>query len=260
MSVKRGDPLVIKASDWNTLLGVADAARLNQSIQRQPGSLFLGGTGVVVPFKNSTGSTVDRYHAVGIGSPLFTYATNAQTFLNQLGFTGAAMGSSYVGRFAVAQETIAAGKIGMAMISGVTAAQITVNNANDTHVDVDTAGGSKLVSQTYGAGEILYKESGTGTKWSVIRIGSYVPVASPKQLIRFSLDEALAKTDASADASIEYQVGSGSSHTATTITVKNPADDTNGDYTYAGAIGATGWAIWDTEAEFWIIDVDCPAA
>lgn len=174
MSVKRGDPLVIKASDWNALLSVADAAKLQQVGQLRESSTFSGASGVVVPVKNATGSTVSRYHAMGIGTPLFDHSDNAQTFLNQLGFSGAATSSSYLGRFAVAQETIANGKIGACLVNGITAAQITVNHADHDRVDVDTAGGAKLVSQFYGAGEIIYKESGTGTKWALIRVGNFV--------------------------------------------------------------------------------------
>ena len=40
--------------------------------------------------------------------------------------------------------------------------------------DVDPSGGSLLVSSYYGAAEILFAESGTGTKWAVLRIGSFV--------------------------------------------------------------------------------------
>lgn len=174
MTVKRGDPLVIKASDWNAMLGLAGSAKLRQSVQLQSRSTFSGASGVVVPVKNATGSTVSRYHAIGIGSPLFEHSDNAQTFLNQLSFSGAATSSSYLGRFAVAQETIPDGKIGACLIDGITAAEITVGHATHDRVDVDTEGGSKLVSGYYGAGEILYKESGTGTKWALIRVGSFV--------------------------------------------------------------------------------------
>lgn len=174
MSVKRGDPLVIKASDWNALLGLAGSAKLRQSVQLQSRSTFSGASGVVVPVKNNTGSDVSRFHAMGIGAPLFEHSDNAQTFLNQLAFNGETASSSYLGRFAVAQETIPDGKIGACLIDGLTVAQITVGHTTHDRVDMDTAGGSKLVSQYYGAGEILYKETGTGTKWALIRVGSFV--------------------------------------------------------------------------------------
>lgn len=172
--VSSGDPLKISARDWNTLIEVAESSRLGQFRQTASGLSVPSSPGVVVPVKNGTGSTVDRYHAMGINTPLFAYTDNAQTFKNQLGFDGATTSSSYLGKWCIAQETIANGKIGMAMLRGVTVAQITVNHADHDRVDVDTGGDSKLDSQFYGSGQILWKETGTGTKWAVIAIGDFV--------------------------------------------------------------------------------------
>jgi hypothetical protein len=132
---------------------------------------------VIVPVKNSTGSDASRFHAAAISAPLYTHSDNADTFFNQLVLNGIAATSSYFGRWAVFQEATPTNKIGRALIQGLTVAEITVNHADHDRVDVDTAGGSKLVSQFYGAGEILWKESGTGTKWAIVRVGSFV---SPK--------------------------------------------------------------------------------
>jgi len=170
--VAPGDQLAIRAADWNVLLEVADAWRQNQVLRTAGSSGITKTAGVVVPVKNGTGSTVDRYHAMGLGDPLFTYADNAQTFKNQLAFDGETMSSSYLGKFCVAQETIANGKIGLCMVQGVTPAEITVGDADDTHVDVDTAGGSKLVSCLAGGAQIIHKPSGTGTKWAIVRISN----------------------------------------------------------------------------------------
>lgn len=172
--VQPGDPLRIAASDWNTLLGVADAARVNELVFGSGKSTFPLYQGVIVPVKNNTGAVVARYHAAAIGAPVVPPGDNEQEFLNRLAFIGEDMSASYFGRFAVFQETTDVNRMGLAMIEGVTVAEITVNNEDHDRVDVDTAGGSKLVSQYYGAGEILYKESGTGTKLAVIRIGAFV--------------------------------------------------------------------------------------
>lgn len=172
--VNPGDPIRIKADDWNKLLDVAAAARGSELIYSPGKKLSTTPNGFVVPVKNNTGADISRYHAAGVGAPLFSPTDNAQTFLNQLGFAGEDMSTSYFGKFAVFQETVKNGKIGLAMLQGITVAEITVGHADHDRVDVDTSGGSKLVSQFYGAGEILYKQSGTGTKWAVIRIGAFV--------------------------------------------------------------------------------------
>lgn len=79
-----------------------------------------------------------------------------------------------------------------------------------------------------------------------------------RMMVRFELTAALAKTDATKGATIVGQYCRGGKH-KTAITVHNPADATNGDYTYSGASGASGWAFYDAVTlEFWIFDMDCP--
>jgi len=258
MGVKKGDPLLIRADDWNVLLRVADDARRGAlsavaAEQRQSWP-----SGVIVPVKNATGSTVSRFHAMGIGDPLFTYADNAQTFKNQLGFEGKAMSSSYLGKFCVAQETIANGKIGLCMVQGVTPAEITVGDADDTHVDVDTAGGSKLVSDAGGGGLILHKPTGTGTKWAVIAIGGSHTGQLKKQHCRFTLGGALATTDASQSATIQTQYGPGVDHPSTSITVRNLLTHTAGTYLFEGDSGDAGIAIYDSGTTWNIVQMECP--
>jgi len=170
--VQPGDALSIDADDWNTLLDIIAAFRSNTLSRRHQPQKRIVRPGVVVTFKNNTGSDLARFHAVGIGAPLFTHSDNAATFLNQLAFNGESQSNVYLGQFAVAQEAIPDGDTGGAMLQGITPAEITVGDADHTHVDVDGAGGSKLVSAFSGAGEILWKESGTGTKWALLRIGA----------------------------------------------------------------------------------------
>ena len=171
--VQPGDELTIAARDWNTLLEMAADYRLGGGAGKR-NLRNSTSRGVVVPVKNNTGDDLARYHAMGIGTPLFTHTDNAQTFLNDMAFNGESQSNVYLGQFAVAQESIPDGKIGNAMIHGVTVAEITVGDATHTHVDVDGAGGTKLVSGFAGSGQIIYKESGTGTKWSIIRISAGV--------------------------------------------------------------------------------------
>jgi len=204
--VNPGDPLKLPATEWNTMLDVAGDYRLGRL--GGGGSAGVPGYGsVILPVKNNTGSALARYHALALGDPLFTHATSAQAFLNQLAFNGETMAASYFGKFAVATEAIANGKIGRAVLQGITVAQITVTHADNDRVDIDPAGGSQLVSAFYGAGEILYKEAGTGTKWAIIRVGSFV---SPQ--LEATASEAIA---VSAGGDVEIQRGGVGSETVT---------------------------------------------
>lgn len=170
--VNPGDPLKIRAADWNTLLAVAGAHR-SREVSSAPGSSrWPVPHGLLVEVKNNTGAVVPRYHAIGLGEPLFNPTDNEQTFLNQLVFNGETAAADYRGKWAVAQETIDDGRIGRAMLQGITVAEITVDDEAHDRVDIDTAGGTKLVTAPSGPGQILYQESGTGTTWAIIRIGA----------------------------------------------------------------------------------------
>lgn len=205
--VRPGDPLKIAASDWNTLLGVAESARRGQLPSLQPPGYTTTAAGVIIPVKNSTGSDVSRFHAAAIDAPLYTHSDNADTFFNQLVLNGIAPTSSYFGRWAVFQEATPTSKIGRALIQGLTVAEITVGHADHDRVDIDTAGGAKLVSQFYGAGEILWKESATGTKWAIIRVGAFV---SPK--LKAVADEYIA---AGSSGDVKVQLNGSDSQTVT---------------------------------------------
>lgn len=79
-----------------------------------------------------------------------------------------------------------------------------------------------------------------------------------RMMVRFELSSALANTEASKAATLVGQYCRGGQH-KTSVTVYNPADATNGNYTYYGASGASGWAFYDAvEKKFWIFDMDCP--
>jgi hypothetical protein len=258
MTVRPGDPLKIAARDWNVLEGVAERARRNQ-LGIAAASSFTGGpAGAVVPIKNATGSTVSRYHAVGLGDPLVFYTDNAQTFLNEFAFSGETMSSSYAGQYAIMQETVANGKIGMGLIDGVSVAAINVGDAGDTTVDADPSGGTRLISGTTGGGQILYKESGTGDKWAIVRAGINVAESTKKQYCRFTLDAALATTDANKAATIQSQWGTGTDH-STSITVNNLLTHTAGTYVFEGDSGDAGIAIYSGSGSTWyIIQMECP--
>jgi len=169
--VSSGDPLRIQAATWNKLQSLV-GVNAGQILAGSSGRGLVRGT--YLPIKNSSGSTVDRFNVLGISGVVVSPTDNLADFKNNVALTGTTTSSTYLGKFAVMQETVANGKIGLGLVSGVTVAQIDVGHADHDRVDVDTSGDTKLDSQFYGAGRILYKESSTGTKWAVIDVGAFV--------------------------------------------------------------------------------------
>ena len=69
----------------------------------------------------------------------------------------------------IAVEPIESGKVGRVAVGGVVQCRINVNNAKDKFV---SCLGSGLSSGYNGEGQILWKDSGTGQKWALVRLAS----------------------------------------------------------------------------------------
>lgn len=85
-------------------------------------------------------------------------------------------------------------------------------------------------------------------------------VATPiifKPHCRFTLDAALATSDASKSATITSQWGQGITHPTTSITVENLLTSTGGLYLFEGASGAAGRASYKTGTTWNIENMQC---
>lgn len=79
-----------------------------------------------------------------------------------------------------------------------------------------------------------------------------------KRLVRFTIDADLTTADSSAEATIRNQYGPWTDHdTATPITVNNMLTSLVGTYLFYGLSGAAGLAMWDSERNFIIIQMEC---
>ena len=85
--------------------------------------------------------------------------------------------ANMAGDFTVALVPIPDGEIGPAVISGTTVAQLNVISKD--HEYADTASGVTATLRTYDTGraQIVWKQSGTGSKWAVVRLGIEPPTA-----------------------------------------------------------------------------------
>lgn len=167
-----GEPLSISASDWNAAM---DATRdfLNRRNIGQPQGDADTDSGMVL-VKNASGADVDRFGILGIDSILFTPTDNLNGFKNQACLTGVAPTvADHTGKFVIAAEGIPAGKIGRCYLQAVCPVQVeTVASDFPPFADVKASSLTQLIANTVGAAQILYRESGTGVKWAIVRVGS----------------------------------------------------------------------------------------
>jgi len=181
--VRKGDPLNFPASAFNAFVG---AAEFTEAMKRSGGRHFTPQVrqAGIVRVKNDSGADRDRFNILGIDAPIFTPTDNEDTFKNQVALTGVEPDEDYhVGKFAILLEPIPDGKIGLACLDGVCPVKIGVEDEDHEYADVADAEAGKLRSCPLGAGQILWKESGTGEKWAVVRLG--VP-PSPFEVVKFA--------------------------------------------------------------------------
>lgn len=129
----------------------------------------------IIRIKNASGSSLDRLSILGIDS--IVWATNdavdqLSQFKADVVFTGITPTSSHAGGLcAVLLEPAVNNQVVTAAVGGVCQVKIAVSDASHTHADVTPGDSTKLTSAESGTIQILWKETGTGDKWAVVRFG-----------------------------------------------------------------------------------------
>jgi len=187
--VHPGDPFQVRASTFNTMVDAAKAWKNRQASTAGKATRYRPPDTDVILVKNDSGADRERFDILGIDDVVISPTDNEDEFKNRVALSGVvANPATHLGRFVVLLEPIADGKLGRACVSGVCPCEIDVIDAGHTYADINPDSGDRytLASRQFGGAEILWKESGTGTKWAVLRLGS------PKLFRRFELKTALA--------------------------------------------------------------------
>ena len=173
--VTPGDRLRISADAWNGLMdllrrtkgeGLGLGADLRQAFVQ----------GDVVRVKNASSSDAPRFGVLGIDGVIFTPTDNEDEFKRQVTLKGVTPdGDNHTGKFVLLLEPIPDGKFGMAALTGVFPARLNVSAESDEYADVEDSVMTRLLTGTTGAAQVLWKESGTGEKWGVVRLGLAPP-------------------------------------------------------------------------------------
>lgn len=168
--VRPGDPVAISAATWNDVL---DAAALAKGSRRTGAGIPDGLEPGIVRVKNATDEDLDRFAALSVAHGIgVTPEKNVLAFQNE---PAVLFGRVWAGdgAWVVLQEPVPSGKIGRAMLFGVTPAQVDV--ADDEHEFaepiVDNVAGA-IRSAASGTARILWKKGGTGLQWCLLHVGA----------------------------------------------------------------------------------------
>ncbi len=169
--VTTGSPLAIPATAYNAFIDAARAEQAHQGDQGAARESVPRESGIVL-IKNTTESDLDRFAILGIDAPVFTPTEAEQEFKNRVALKGVTPTlADHEGRFVILLEPVKAGGIAMACVQGVFPVKVDVQDEDHDFADVDDGECGHLKSALTGAAQILWKESGTGEKWAVVRLG-----------------------------------------------------------------------------------------
>ena len=128
----------------------------------------------IVFVKNATGQALWRFNPVGIEWTWPTPAEDLATFQNRPLLYGVVpQRPRHLGRYAVLLEPAQPDAIVPAVLDGVTVVRLVVHDPCDGFADIIDGDPWKLYTRSrpdQGSAVILWKESGIGMKWGVVRI------------------------------------------------------------------------------------------
>lgn len=170
--VQPGEPLVIPADTYNTFIDVAQDYQNRQLNRQQHTTLSNSRDGDMILIKNNSGADRARFEVLGINAPLVLPTDNLDQFVNQPALSGVTPTSAnHWGRFVILAEPIRNGALGRAWVSGVCPAKVDIVDEEHWHADITSYSCAHLTSDIDGPAQILWKESGTGVKWTIVRLG-----------------------------------------------------------------------------------------
>ena len=169
-----GDPLVIPAPVWRAILDTVDYVKQLRNRTVSTAKRKAVSDYGVVEVKNTSDAAVDRFGILGIDTAWPDPGDNLQAFKNgPILHCITPDEDIHVGKFVVMLEPLPIDGIGLACVSGVVPVQIEVSYEDRPYADILDAETGKLGSDWRGAAEILYCETGTGTKWALVRLGGW---------------------------------------------------------------------------------------
>jgi hypothetical protein len=118
--------------------------------------------------RNDSGSARDRFDILAPTGVVWTPTANLAGFQAGPILVGTLPTLANSGSFAMLMEPVAASGYARALFHGVVT-KLQVDHEQHPFADV-AASSARLTSNWYGGAKIVYKESGTGVKWAIVRL------------------------------------------------------------------------------------------
>jgi len=156
--VRTGDPLIIPAGTYNNFIDAARDFQQRQQNAVQVPQMAAGSETILV--RNDSGSDLPRFSVLGIDGILFEPAVDLEPTQD-----------NHKSKFVILAEPIRSTALGRAYITGMCCVQVNVSDESHNFADVAEGQSGYLQTDTAGSAIILWKESGTGIKWALVKLG-----------------------------------------------------------------------------------------
>ena len=168
--VKANDKFNCPAGTWNKFIDAALYVQQQQDNMQPAGTVRDTKPGVVL-VNNQTGSALEQFAIVSLGTSFYLPTNGEQKFRNNTPvFTASALSDANKSKpFAITQAPLKDGRCGLATVSGIIPAKVTVSDASHEYAALAATG---LVSASSGLVRILWKASGTGEQWAIVQLGA----------------------------------------------------------------------------------------
>jgi hypothetical protein len=170
--VHSGEQLEIAADAYNAMLAASLQAKKRRA-NSAPAARNDPLPGTTLLVKNASGDALGRFAILGIDDAVIAPSDSLTGFQETVAVSGVIPGAAHYGKFCILAEPIDDNAVGRAYVAGACPVQVNVINAEHEFADIDLAGSStdRLLSNRFkGGARILWKESGTGVKWAIVRI------------------------------------------------------------------------------------------
>lgn len=167
----------LSADTWNDMEAAARAFRGSRLENDDEGGGFDYPEPGFIKVRNDTGTALPRFSIVAIGDPWTTPSAGGATldvFKTRRTCAATIPAEINRGKFAILVDGCAPSGVVDAVASGIVQCQVVVNSGEETFewADVEVGSTAALHVATSGAARILWRESGTGTKWAQVRLSN----------------------------------------------------------------------------------------
>jgi len=173
--VHPGQPVRIGARAYNAIVEAANASAAQRQTGEPPRRVIYPNDHILV--RNDSGTDQSRFAVLGIDDAIFDPASAIDSFKATIALACITPDvDDHKGRFVVLIEPIPDGEFGRAAVGGVVPVLIDVPDDGGSYAqpltaDVDDGNSENLLAASEGSAMILWRETGFGTKWGVVRIG-----------------------------------------------------------------------------------------